>query len=331
VRSLLYVHLINSDLIAANNAAKLIPLNSVSFTPSVRQFITDFYVGATNVQRSLQVRFLVGNICSNISVVTPPGPQVLHHSYDVILTDASQDLHRGLTDYVRKQFPASHPVEVVRITSDSDAHSGSKALEDHQQPVRTHRSVCLGGTFDIMHVGHYILLTEGCLLADQSLLVGVTDGQMNENKVLSELMLSTDKRVEAVRSFVTDIKPRLQYNIVPINDPFGPPITEPNFDCIVVSRETVRGGDAINKRRLAQGMHELTVEVIELVADLQHSADEEEKVSSSSARKRLLGTLLKPAFKATSSPYIIGLTGSTASGKSSVCKRLERLGAVIVE
>ena len=30
-------------------------------------------------------------------------------------------------------------------------------------------------------------------------------------------------------------------------------------------------------------------------------------------------------------PYIIGLTGSTASGKSSVCGRLERLGAVIIE
>ena len=30
-------------------------------------------------------------------------------------------------------------------------------------------------------------------------------------------------------------------------------------------------------------------------------------------------------------PYIIGLTGSTASGKSSVCARLERLGAAIID
>ena len=30
-------------------------------------------------------------------------------------------------------------------------------------------------------------------------------------------------------------------------------------------------------------------------------------------------------------PYIIGLTGSAASGKSSVCARLERLGAVIID
>ena len=30
-------------------------------------------------------------------------------------------------------------------------------------------------------------------------------------------------------------------------------------------------------------------------------------------------------------PYVVGLTGSTASGKSSVCARLERLGAVIID
>jgi len=30
-------------------------------------------------------------------------------------------------------------------------------------------------------------------------------------------------------------------------------------------------------------------------------------------------------------PYIVGLTGSTASGKSSVCARLECLGAVIID
>jgi len=30
-------------------------------------------------------------------------------------------------------------------------------------------------------------------------------------------------------------------------------------------------------------------------------------------------------------PYVIGLTGGTASGKSSICDRLERLGAVIID
>ena len=30
-------------------------------------------------------------------------------------------------------------------------------------------------------------------------------------------------------------------------------------------------------------------------------------------------------------PYVIGLTGGIASGKSSVCKRLESMGAAIVD
>ena len=38
-------------------------------------------------------------------------------------------------------------------------------------------------------------------------------------------------------------------------------------------------------------MKKLEVDVIELVADTQHFPDEEEKVSSSSFRRRLLGTL----------------------------------------
>jgi hypothetical protein len=41
-------------------------------------------------------------------------------------------------------------------------------------------------------------------------------------------------------------------------------------------------------------MNPLVVKVIELVADEQHDVDEEEKVSSSSLRKRLLGTLIRP-------------------------------------
>lgn len=72
------------------------------------------------------------------------------------------------------------------------------------------------------------------------------------DKVLNELMQTTEERIKAIHNFVTDVKPNLRYNMVPINDPFGPPITHPDFDCIVVSRETVRGAEAINKRRALQ-------------------------------------------------------------------------------
>jgi len=49
-------------------------------------------------------------------------------------------------------------------------------------PVVTHSSVCVGGTFDHMHVGHRILLSEACLFATHSVTVGVTDGPMNNSQ-----------------------------------------------------------------------------------------------------------------------------------------------------
>ena len=52
--------------------------------------------------------------------------------------------------------------------------------------MKTYRSVVLGGAFDRLHVGHHILLTEGCLRATESLTVGVTQGSMNDSKSVAQ-------------------------------------------------------------------------------------------------------------------------------------------------
>ena len=72
------------------------------------------------------------------------------------------------------------------------------------------------------------------------------------DKVLWELMEPISSRLDAVRRFVSDLKPNLHYNIVPIVDPFGPAITDADLQGIVVSSETVRGANAINERRVTQ-------------------------------------------------------------------------------
>ncbi|XP_038045164.1 LOW QUALITY PROTEIN: bifunctional coenzyme A synthase-like [Patiria miniata] len=154
-------------------------------------------------------------------------------------------------------------------------------------------------------------------------------------KALSELIQPMDARIASVRDFIHDIKPRILQSdsIVPITDPYGPSVVDPDMRCIVVSEETKKGGDAVNRVRQEKGLCVLDIHEISLVEDINHAAHEEAKISSSTQRIRLLGTLLKqPTNKdLPGTPYVIGLTGGIASGKSSVCRRLEGLGAAVID
>lgn len=62
---------------------------------------------------------------------------------------------------------------------------------------------------------------------------------------------------------------------------------------LVVSEETLAGGYKVNALREQKGLGILDIHPIALVEDFQASKDEENKVSSSSLRKRLLGTYIK--------------------------------------
>lgn len=120
-----------------------------------------------------------------------------------------------------------------------------------------------------------------------------------------------------------------------ITDPFGPAIVLPELQCIVASQETERGCVAINEKRREAGLNSLDIHLIDLAQDdNRQSSVEEEKISSSSGRMRLLGTRLRPAMRSWErgeGPYMIGLTGGSASGKSSVGRRLETMGWGVVD
>ena len=68
-------------------------------------------------------------------------------------------------------------------------------------------------------------------------------------KTLTELIAPVNKRIEALKELLSDVKPEVFYNAVPITDPFGPSIVEPDLECIIVSEETLKGGEAVNKKR----------------------------------------------------------------------------------
>lgn len=173
---------------------------------------------------------------------------------------------------------------------------------------KKYKKVVLGGTFDRLHNGHKVLLNKAAELASEEIVVGVTDGSMIIKKSLFEMIEPVEVRMQRVVDFVEDVSGEAKCTTEPIIDPYGPSTRIEDLEAIVVSRETVKGGDAVNKKRVENGMSALDVIVVELV----EGADEilnETKISSSSRRRADLGRLLKPVEKRTS-PYFINLNGS---------------------
>lgn len=68
---------------------------------------------------------------------------------------------------------------------------------------------------------------------------------------------------------------------------------------IILSEETVQGGELINDKRIKAGLKPLHILPVALLKEDKmlntlYCKEEEEKISSSNYRMRLLGTLLKP-------------------------------------
>uniref|UniRef100_A0A8C3WVZ1 Bifunctional coenzyme A synthase n=1 Tax=Catagonus wagneri TaxID=51154 RepID=A0A8C3WVZ1_9CETA len=357
VNHTLYVHLQPGMNLGGPAQPQSCPVQA---TFEVIDFITHLYAGA-DVHRHLDVRILLTNIRTKSSL--PPLPstvQNLAHPPEVVLTDF-QTLDGSQYNPVKQQLeryatscysccpqlssvllypdygPGMLPVQPVDVPLPSTIRPASPVATSAKQPVRGYQRGAVGGTFDRLHNAHKVLLGVACILAEEQLVVGVADKDLLKSKLLPELLQPYTERVEHLSEFLVDIKPSLTFDIIPLLDPYGPAASDPSLEFLVVSEETYRGGMAVNRFRLENGLEELTLYQIQLLKDLNHKENfvlEEDKVSSSSFRQQMLGKLLRPPYKRPELPpgfYVIGLTGISGSGKSSVAQRLKGLGAYIID
>jgi cytidyltransferase-like protein len=157
--------------------------------------------------------------------------------------DSIHNVLLALLDVYNK--PRETPLDSFQLTDQAKAESNTTPLTENTGPIEplVFERVAVGGTFDHLHAGHKILLTMTALLARQSMVVGVTDDCMLTKKKHRELIASTSERIQSVKDYMQRIKRTISYEVVPIKDPFGPTVTDPTIDALVVSKETLKGGD----------------------------------------------------------------------------------------
>eukprot|EP00039_Didymoeca_costata_P013525 m.207132 g.207132 ORF g.207132 m.207132 type:complete len:793 (-) comp15801_c0_seq17:38-2416(-) len=195
---------------------------------------------------------------------------------------------------------------------------------------------CNGGTFDRLHIGHKLFLSVSALSCTTRLFCGVTAPSMLKKKKIADAIEPIGLRCVRALQFLESVRPGITYEVAPIHDPFGPSITDPDLTGIIVSEETLQGGEAVNRRRKEAELGSLKINVVDLVnGDTHDTVVSETKASSSGKRVKELGVFrssLEEWYRQTLDdlPYCVGLTGGIASGKTSACRYLESLGAYTV-
>lgn len=130
----------------------------------------------------------------------------------------------------------------------------------------------VGGTFDRMHAGHRLLLATASAVTrsrdSPTVFIGVTGDVLLTNKRHRDLIEPYAVRASKASSFVAKTRPPtspLAIKCGPLDD--GPPLaaTVRDMRALVVSRETLKGGEAIQEARRSAGFPPLRVTCVGLV------------------------------------------------------------------
>jgi len=136
----------------------------------------------------------------------------------------------------------------------------------------------MGGTFDILHKGHRALLSKASEIGSIVLIGLTTDeraGKGRKDIVINSYVI----RKENLEMLLNSMNLSSNFKIVPLDNDWGPSVVEDSFTAIIVSEETKKTAEKINRIRLENDKKELEIVIVPFV-----KAYDGQKISSSRIR-----------------------------------------------
>jgi pantetheine-phosphate adenylyltransferase len=124
----------------------------------------------------------------------------------------------------------------------------------------------VGGTFDHFHDGHKQLLRTS-FDAAETVVIGITHPDLSKNKPLAHLIEPYQHRLDNLNKFLHQNQYIQRSHVVELTDPFGPTVTDPEIDALVVSQMTQLGAELVNRQRIDRQLPPLPVIITPMVAD----------------------------------------------------------------
>ncbi|MEM1674654.1 MAG: phosphopantetheine adenylyltransferase [Candidatus Bathyarchaeia archaeon] len=138
------------------------------------------------------------------------------------------------------------------------------ASQQNRGPKKSFRVVGVGGTFDELHKGHKFLL-KAAFDYGERVIIGLTTDEFAKSLRKNHEIAPYGVRLRRILRFLKDLGVLKRAKIVPLNDPYGPALRNPEIEAIVVSRETESRAREINTLRVRRGLKPLEIIAIDMV------------------------------------------------------------------
>ena len=122
----------------------------------------------------------------------------------------------------------------------------------------------MGGTFDILHVGHKALLNKAAQ-EGKRVLIGLTTDERARQGRNAETLNSYTVRKQNLETLLSSLAFLEKFEIVPLNSDWGPSVIDEDFGAIIVSEETKATAENINEVRNKEGKSKLKIVVVPMI------------------------------------------------------------------
>jgi pantetheine-phosphate adenylyltransferase len=144
--------------------------------------------------------------------------------------------------------------------------------------------VTVGGTFDVLHKGHWFLLEEAFNVSER-VIIGLTTDEFARRLKKPHKIDCYEKRRRDLEKFLEEKGFSERADIVPIDDLYGPTIgsrkCSGEIEGVLVSEETEPGAEEINRIRVKEGKKPLLIIVVSMVL-----AEDGKPISSTRIRRQ---------------------------------------------
>ncbi|MSV26795.1 MAG: cytidyltransferase [Nitrosarchaeum sp.] len=123
--------------------------------------------------------------------------------------------------------------------------------------------VAMGGTFDIVHKGHIVLLSKAFSISSK-VIIGLTSDELAQKRGKKTLN-NYHKRNETLISTIKTNFPNHSFQITKLDDDFGPAVLEENIDALIVSGETENQGKILNQLRKEKNLSPVKIVLVQMV------------------------------------------------------------------